>query len=1112
MGFLVFVLFITVLWLWSKMSSADERMGRTDDQLISAKDQIAALTTRVLHLERSRIERPVPPVVPASVPTPESAPAAATPPAPAPALAPESVPQPFVAEPTVAIPIEAPVPTPLFPVQEPVGASAFSITPAGSLPRESWELTVGTSWLNKIGVLVSIVGVALLVSYSFAHIGPAGRVAIGFALSTGMLAGGVWLEKRDSFRNYAYGLIAGGWAGIYFTTFAMHDVPAAKVIDSDILAVSLLAVVAAGMIIHSLRYRSQVVTSLAFVVAYTTLALSPLSGFSLAASVPLAVAVLVVSQRFGWAGVSVLGIAATYGTFVVRSEVFPGGGLDRTTALPYLALGSYWLAFEMAEILALWRRHRASELRATGAVDQRPVSMLALNAVGFIGAVILTAPGDNPELFATFLFGTGAAYVVSAIIRAWIAPEWLSSRQGDTSFDSTHAATMMAALLAAVAIGLRFHGDRQVLARLLEAELLVTSGLILGDVWLRRMGSTTFALAAGQALFHTMNVNAGSHEPFAIGATTFVLALAAVAAYGNREALHRRGEQPSWLEVAFTWFGTLGVATVLVVELTPAHQALAGLVLAALLLEVVFTRSSEYLYQSHIVGVFSAYAILLAFLAPVDNLGWIPNWGVAPASLDEWLVLPAGVLVAGFATWRLWTRSEDSSIPGRMLAAGAWATLATAVLVVFEWRVLAPHAVAPAWALTALALVALGDWRRQTALRWQGYVLALTAIARAVNPLQFGPPATGIETASIVVVIALTYATAYFGRRAYTGAEIATAKDGSFEAGAITCLSVAATGSLAILKWRVLPEQMVAPAWAATGLVMLVLGITRAKLGQRLQGYALTAIGLARVIGLLVAAPSATAGEAWWAVTVIALAYTSSWLVRRAPENARDSRVVEAALPALATIALAVLEAHVFVDPMLGPVWTATGIIALALGLWRNMPDFRGQGYALVAIGAIRAFGPELRGGHATTAEIACLGGVIAALYACGIAVRKLMRSPRGPNAGAGADEQIGAFLLMGASAALAFVILREVRVSVITLALGIQGLGSMLTGLLARERVMRLSGLLLLLACILKLFVIDLRELEALARIMSFVVLGVFLLAISWTYTRYREQIQKFL
>jgi len=69
-----------------------------------------------------------------------------------------------------------------------------------------------------------------------------------------------------------------------------------------------------------------------------------------------------------------------------------------------------------------------------------------------------------------------------------------------------------------------------------------------------------------------------------------------------------------------------------------------------------------------------------------------------------------------------------------------------------------------------------------------------------------------------------------------------------------------------------------------------------------------------------------------------------------------------------------------------------------------------------------------------------------------------------------------------------------------------------MLVGLASRARVLRLSGLALLMACILKLFIYDLNELEALARILSFVVLGLILLGISWTYTRYREQIKRLL
>ena len=58
----------------------------------------------------------------------------------------------------------------------------------------------------------------------------------------------------------------------------------------------------------------------------------------------------------------------------------------------------------------------------------------------------------------------------------------------------------------------------------------------------------------------------------------------------------------------------------------------------------------------------------------------------------------------------------------------------------------------------------------------------------------------------------------------------------------------------------------------------------------------------------------------------------------------------------------------------------------------------------------------------------------------------------------------------------------------------------------------MRLSGLALLFLCLLKLFIYDLSELEAIARILSFVGLGVVLLAVSWAYTRYQEQIRQLL
>ena len=76
----------------------------------------------------------------------------------------------------------------------------------------------------------------------------------------------------------------------------------------------------------------------------------------------------------------------------------------------------------------------------------------------------------------------------------------------------------------------------------------------------------------------------------------------------------------------------------------------------------------------------------------------------------------------------------------------------------------------------------------------------------------------------------------------------------------------------------------------------------------------------------------------------------------------------------------------------------------------------------------------------------------------------------------------------------------------------GIEGVSLLLAGFPLRERVLRLAGLALFFVCVLKLFVYDLRELETLYRIFSFIALGLILLGVSWIYTRFRGHIQRYL
>ena len=173
-------------------------------------------------------------------------------------------------------------------------------TPRVRRSAADWETLVGGNWLNKVGVFILVIGIALALGYSFTRIGPAGRVAASLGVSLLMLAAGAAFERRERYRTFALGLLGGGWAALYFTVYAMHALPAARVIDNPITAVLLLLGVAAGMIVHSLRYRSETVTGLAYFIAFVTLAIAEATSLAVVALIPLAASLLYISHRFQW--------------------------------------------------------------------------------------------------------------------------------------------------------------------------------------------------------------------------------------------------------------------------------------------------------------------------------------------------------------------------------------------------------------------------------------------------------------------------------------------------------------------------------------------------------------------------------------------------------------------------------------------------------------------------------------------------------------------------------------------------------------------------------------------------------------------------------------------
>ncbi len=212
----------------------------------------------------------------------------------------------------------------------------------------SWtdlEDLLGGNWLNRVGVGVLVMGVSLLLGYTFESLGPIGKLLIGYVVTASLLGGGIWLERKEKYTLYGKALIGGGWALGYFTTFALHFVDAVQVIDQEVWGLVVLGLYTTVMILYTLRYKSELVTGLAAVLAVVTIELSSVGLFDLTAILLLTAFVVVCCTRFGWFYLGLLGALATYGVHL-QWQVSSSVELYSTAFWGSLfLLGGYWLLY-----------------------------------------------------------------------------------------------------------------------------------------------------------------------------------------------------------------------------------------------------------------------------------------------------------------------------------------------------------------------------------------------------------------------------------------------------------------------------------------------------------------------------------------------------------------------------------------------------------------------------------------------------------------------------------------------------------------------------------------------------------------------------------------------
>ena len=694
-----------------------------------------------------------------------------------------------------------------------------------------------------------------------------------------------------------------------------------------------------------------------------------------------------------------------------------------------------------------------------------------------------------------------ALYLASAVLRAILRPPWSFTRESPTveralSGGYEGPITLTAALTLA-AIFLKFHGAVAEVGLLAEAELFFLAGLYYRQAYPRQLAMALLAGGASKLLIN--DVPAGGQTGIArwhLQAWTPVAALGGLLFYINRAL------RPA--DKFYGYAGSAAVALILGFEVPQRYVGTAWLVMAALLFKLGwFRRLEEYRIQGYI-GAMLGLSGIAIYQAKVAT-------GAVPAMPHAWIALAVAALFSYAGVLAALRSAGDRLGDWERLGlrrVGSWA--ATLLLVALAWRVLPGDYLGLGWMGTALLVLELGLRASPEDFRTQSYSVAALGAVRVLlfnlipventGPL---PPRLAIAGAAL-----LSYAFAVRIYRAREEAAPAEERSTVFNA-------YSAVGTLYLLSamWALLPAVVIGPAWAVASLLLVELGFALDLPFLRAQGHIAAAASFGRLffanfVGLGSAA--FLSHRVLTVAPVIASAYYQWW--RQSAAFARlkewERSLSRAYLYAGAVLAVVLMRFE------LGRVVTVTGWAAFALvllifGNRGNNIDFRRQSYVLSALCFWRSwttnfYAPESFAG--VSGRVLTGAFVITCFYAAHVL------TPRAGAKDSSIERHARLFFSMLASVLLAVLLFYEVSGSVLTVAWGVEGIALLAAGFPLNDRVFRLSGLTLFLICVLKLFLYDLRHLETMYRILSFIVLGIMLVTVSWAYTRFRHRIQRYL
>jgi hypothetical protein len=995
------------------------------------------------------------------------------------------------------------------------------------------EETLGKNWLSKIAIILIVIGISMFLGREFSRLSNPAKIALGYAVGFLILGTGVYLERSDRYRVFARALIGGGWALTFFVTYAMHFVPYTRVIDTQWVDLVLLFVVAVVMVVHTLRYDSQVVTGLAFLLAFTTVAISQNTIYSLSAGAILALGLAAIVHRRQWFELEVFGILASYLNHLIwlAKIIMPMAGRHRM--FPEFVPSTVLLCL-------YWSIYRWSYIeRRIQSNAQEIVSTLAAILNTSLLLFLFKYQSVRPEFAFYGLLVLGAAELALGQLPA--------ARRRRAAFVIL---STIGVILLVSAIPFKYSGMDTAVIWLAEAQMLLLAGVFNREILFRSFGLLVGLLTSGDMLINqalpTLYDRLGQ-GPFTVfylrtyPAPETQLAISFLVAgllfYANSLVIPRRWKDLLTSETENTFFRALSY-------------------LAGLMLFVSLWLACPGDWTGIAWGGLAVALAIIGFHGQLDDLGWQAHLLVlAGFGRTLFLNIDATAEWHGF-TLRFLTFtsmavllylcayfSGPTDFARLVSALDSWA--GSILIAVLAFKEVSSPWIAVAWAVFAFLLLAIGDRLKRLHLHFQAYLLSISALVEIVSVnlcatarFRFFPRAS-LRLVTVSLVGALFYLCARWAAKG----EFALAP---VAAGAYTW---AASGLVVALLYYELHPYAVALGWAIFAVLLIEIGVSRMSRNFRAQSYVVCGLSFLR---LAIFNRDAPPREILMTTLPIAVVYYYAFLRvrRRAARTAPKAhplsegsapvaavadpfafdRQIRAAnvLAYLGSATLALSADSYFHGGARLVAWAALSFLFIAVAWFAQLENFHTHSILLAGSVFFRALGYELEAGGRGLSlpgsfSPAFTVSVVAAILFAAQAFAFPLRAHYAAASSRSGDrdlvfslsrirarsEQIYFFLPL---LLVTLLIANEVSFGRVTIGWGLEAVVAFLFALLVGERSFRLSGLSLLLICVAKIGLLDVWRQHGSDRYVTLITLGAALLLVSYLYARYSEAIRRYL